>query len=126
MNAAMLFPAASCGNGVSRVLSHGCGCGNGATFIASIGKFSQAPDYQYLVDAAFDDTTRTGRSRVGNPGLGFESSTQYEFSLRLRPVRFVSVRANVYVRRLDGLVASVPLSTDPDSSIFGRKLRITT
>ena len=91
----------------------------GATFIASIGKFSQAPDYQYLVDAAFDDTTRTGRSRVGNPGLGFESSTQYEFSLRLRPVRFVSVRANVYVRRLDGLVASVPLSTDPDSSIFG-------
>lgn len=91
----------------------------GATFIASIGKFSQAPDYQYLVDAAFDDTTRTGRSRQGNPGLGFESSTQYEFSLRIRPVPFVSVRGNVYIRRLDGLVASVPLSVDPDSSIFG-------
>jgi len=91
----------------------------GATFVASFGKFRQAPDYQYLVDAAFDDTTRTGRTRQGNPDLGFEESTQYEFSLRLRPTKSTSVRANLYVRRLDGLVASVPLGVNPDSSIFG-------
>src|SRR5690606_2116546 len=91
----------------------------GATFVASFGKFRQAPDYQYLVDAAFDDTTRTGRFRAGNPDLGFEESTQYEFSLRVRPTPLTSARANLYVRRLDGLVASVPLSTNPDSSIFG-------
>ena len=91
----------------------------GATLVASFGKFRQAPDYQYLVDAAFDDTTRTGRFRQGNPDLGFESSTQYEFSLRIRPTPVTSVRANVYVRRLDGLVASVPLGVSPDSSIFG-------
>ena len=41
---------------------------HGATFVASYGRFSQAPDFQYLVDAAFDDTTRTGRFRRGNPG----------------------------------------------------------
>jgi len=91
----------------------------GATFVASFGKFRQAPDYQFLVDAAFDDTTRTGRFRQGNPDLGFEESTQYEFSLRLRPTTYASVRANVYVRRLDGLVASVPLGVNPDSAIFG-------
>ena len=91
----------------------------GATFVASIGRFRQPPDYQYLVDAAFDDTTRTGRFRQGNPALGFEEATQYEFSLRLRPSERVSLRTNLYVRRLDGLVASVPLGVDPDSSIFG-------
>jgi hypothetical protein len=91
----------------------------GATFVASFGKFRQAPDYQYLIDAAFDDTTRTGRTRQGNPDLGFEESTQYEFSLRLRPTSSTSVRGNLYVRRLDGLVASVPLGVNPDSSIFG-------
>lgn len=91
----------------------------GATFVASFGKFRQAPDYQYLVDAAFDDTTRTGRSRQGNPDLGFEESTQYEFSLRTRPTPATSVRVNLYVRRLDGLVGSVPLGVDPDSAIFG-------
>lgn len=91
----------------------------GATFVASFGKFRQAPDYQYLVDAAFDDTTRTGRFRQGNPDLGFEESTQYEFSLRVRPTPVTSLRANIYVRRLDGLVASVPLGVNPDSSIFG-------
>jgi Carboxypeptidase regulatory-like domain/Outer membrane protein beta-barrel family len=91
---------------------------NGATVVVSYGKFRQASDYQYLVDAAFDDTTRTGRFRQGNPNLGFEESTQYEFSLRIRPTGQTSVRANVYVRRLDGLVASVPLGANPDSSIF--------
>jgi hypothetical protein len=91
----------------------------GATFVASWGRFSQAPDYQYMVDAAFDDTTRTGRFRRGNPSLGFEDATQYEFSLRLRPTTVTSVRANMYVKRLDGLVASVPLGLNPDSSIFG-------
>jgi hypothetical protein len=91
----------------------------GATFVASYGIFRQPPDYQYLVDAAFDDTVRTGRFRQGNPNLGFEKSTQYEFSLRVRPTTGTSLRANVYVRRLDGLVASVPLGVNPDSSIFG-------
>ncbi len=91
----------------------------GATFVASYGRFSQAPDFQYLVDAAFDDTTRTGRFRRGNPSLGFEDAIQYEFSLRLRPTPVTSVRGNLYVKRLDGLVASVPLGLDPDSTIFG-------
>jgi len=91
----------------------------GATFVASYGKFRQAPDYQYLVDAAFDDTTRTGRFRQGNPDLGYEESTQYEFSLRVRPTPETSIRANLYIRRLDGLIASVPLGANPDSSIFG-------
>ncbi len=97
---------------VSTVLS-------GATFVASWGRFSQAPDFQYLVDAAFDDTTRTGRFRRGNPSLGFEDATQYEFSLRLRPTPVTSVRGNLYMKRLDGLVASVPLGLDPDSTVFG-------
>ena len=97
---------------VSTVLS-------GATFVASWGRFSQTPDFQYLVDAAFDDTTRTGRFRRGNPSLGFEDATQYEFSLRLRPTPITSVRGNVYIKRLDGLVASVPLGLDPDSTVFG-------
>lgn len=91
----------------------------GATFVASIGRFSQAPDYQYLVDAAFDDTTRTGRFRQGNPNLGFEGSWQYEFSLRARPQPGIAVRVNAFVKRLEGLVSSVPLGVDPDSSIFG-------
>jgi hypothetical protein len=91
----------------------------GATFVASWGRFAQAPDFQYLVDAAFDDTTRTGRFRAGNPALGFENATQYEFSLRARPRELIALRLNGFVRRLEGLVASVPLGLDPDSSIFG-------
>ncbi len=90
-----------------------------ATFVASYGRFTQAPDYQYLADAAFDDSTRTGRFRRGNPNIGFEDATQYEFSLRLRPTPITSLRLGVYVKRLDGLVASVPLGIDPDSTIFG-------
>jgi hypothetical protein len=91
----------------------------GATFVASYGRFTQAPDYQYLVDAAFDDTTRTGRFRRGNPNLGFEDATQYELSLRVRPTPITALRLGVYVKRLEGLVASVPLGVDPDSTIFG-------
>jgi hypothetical protein len=91
----------------------------GATFVASYGRFAQAPDYQYLVDAAFDDTTRTGRFRRGNPNIGFEDANQYEFSLRVRPTPITALRLGVYVKRLDGLVASVPLGQDPDSTIFG-------
>jgi len=91
----------------------------GATFVASWGRFSQTPDYQFLVDAAFDDSTRTGRFRRGNPNLGFEHATQYEFSLRARPSRELTTRVNVYIKELDGLVASVPLGLDPDSTVFG-------
>ena len=92
---------------------------NGATLVVSWGRFAQAPDYQYLVDAAFDDTTRTGRFRAGNPDLGYETATQYEFSLRTRPSPTTNLRLNVYVKRLDGLVASVSQGVDPDSSVFG-------
>jgi hypothetical protein len=91
----------------------------GATFVVSYGRFAQAPDFQYLVDAAFDDTTRTGRFRAGNPNLGYETATQYEFSLRMRPREHVALRLNAFRRRLDGMVASVPLGFDPDSSVFG-------
>jgi hypothetical protein len=90
-----------------------------ATLVASFGRYVQAPDYQYLVDAAFDDTTRTGRFRRGNPDIGFEDVYQYEFSLRVRPTPITSLRLGAYVKRLDGLVASVPLGLDPDSTIFG-------
>ena len=91
----------------------------GATVVASYGRFTQAPDYQFLVDAAFDDTTRTGRFRRGNPDLGFEKATQYEFSVRYRPAEAISLRIGVYQKRLEGLVASVPLGVNPDSTIFG-------
>ena len=91
----------------------------GATFVASWGRFSQTPDFQYLVNAAFDDTLRTGRFRRGNPNLGFEDATQYEFSLRMRPSATTTLRLNVFNKLLDGLVASVPLGVDPDSTIFG-------
>jgi outer membrane receptor for ferrienterochelin and colicin len=91
----------------------------GATVVVSWGRFSQAPDFQYLVDAAFDDTLRTGRFRRGNPDLGFEGTWQYEFSVRARPSTATSVRVNVFYRRLEGLVASVPFGLDPDSTIFG-------
>ena len=90
----------------------------GATFVASMGKFSQAPDLQYLVDAAFDDTTRTGRFRQGNPNLGFESAMQYELSVRVRLATGNSVKVNIYDKHLTGLVASVPLNVNPDSSQF--------
>jgi len=91
----------------------------GATVVVSWGRFSQAPDFQYLVDAAFDDTLRTGRFRRGNPNLGFEQATQYEFSVRARPTANTSVRVNVFNKLLDGLVASVPLGVEADSTIFG-------
>jgi hypothetical protein len=97
---------------VSTVLS-------GATLVASYGRFSQAPDYQFLVDAAFDDTTRTGRFRRGNPNLGFEKASQYELSVRVRPREEISMRVGVYQKRLTGLVASVPIGVDPDSTVFG-------
>jgi outer membrane receptor protein involved in Fe transport len=90
-----------------------------ATLVASFGRFSQAPDYQFLVDAAFDDTTRTGRFRRGNPDLGFEEATQYEVSVRIRPRAGIAVRVGAYYKRLDGLVASVPIGVDPDSTVFG-------
>jgi hypothetical protein len=91
----------------------------GATVVVSWGRFSQAPDFQYLVDAAFDDTLRTGRFRRGNPTLGFENASQYELSVRARPSRATSLRVNVFNKMLGGLVASVPLGIDPDSTIFG-------
>jgi outer membrane receptor protein involved in Fe transport len=92
---------------------------SGATFVASYGRFTQAPDYQFLVDAAFDDTTRTGRFRRGNPNLGFERATQYELSVRIRPREAMSLRVGVFQKRLTGLVASVPIGLNPDSTIFG-------
>ena len=90
----------------------------GATFVASVGKFSQPPDLQYLVNSAFDDTTRTGRFRQGNADLGFESAMQYELSVRVRLKTGNSVKVNIYDKRLDGLVASVPINVNPDSSTF--------
>lgn len=96
---------------VSTVLS-------GATVVGSIGRFSQPPDLQYLVDAAFDDTTRTGRFRQGNPDLGFEQGTQFELSGRIRVRDMTSLRINVFNKLLDGLVATAPLGVNPDSSRF--------
>jgi outer membrane receptor protein involved in Fe transport len=90
-----------------------------AIVVASWGRSAQPPDFQYLVDAAFDDTVRTGRFRRGNPGLGFETATQYELQVRARLASRVGIRVGAYVRRLDGLIASVPLGVDPDSAIFG-------
>ncbi len=97
--------------GVSTVLKN-------ATFVASIGKFSQPPDLQYLIDAAFDDSTRTGRFRQGNPNLGFESATQFEFSVRMRLRERSTIKVNVYDKRLNGLVSSAPINVNPDSSVF--------
>src|SRR5438046_9613951 len=37
----------------------------------------------------------------------------------MRPTPVTAVRINLYIKRLDGLVASVPLGLDPDSAIFG-------
>ncbi len=90
----------------------------GATVVGSIGRFSQAPDLQYLVDAAFDDTTRTGRFRQGNPNLGFEQGTQFELSGRIRIRPETSLKMNVYTKNLEGLVATAPLGVNPDSSQF--------
>lgn len=90
----------------------------GATVVGSIGRFSQPPDLQYLVDAAFDDTTRTGRFRQGNPDLGFEQGTQFELSARIRTREHTSLRINLFNKRLDGLVATTPLGVNPDSSKF--------
>ena len=89
-----------------------------ATVVASVGRFSQAPDLQYLVDAAFDDTTRTGRFRQGNPNLGFEQGTQMELSARLRLREASSLKLNVYLKNLDGLVSTAPIGVNPDSSRF--------
>ncbi len=91
---------------------------NGATVVGSIGRFSQPPDLQYLVDAAFDDTTRTGRFRQGNPDLGFEQGTQFELSGRIRVREKTSLKLNVYTKNLEGLVATAPLGVNPDSSQF--------
>jgi len=88
------------------------------TIVSSFGYFSQAPDYQYLVNAAFDDIDRTGRFRVGNPNLGFERAWQFEFNVRMRPAPNLLLRTGVYLRNLYGLVSSVPQGFTPDSSIF--------
>lgn len=90
----------------------------GATLVSSFGYFTQPPDYQFLVNQAFLDTARTGRFRVGNPGLGFERAWQFEFNLRVRPRPDVLLRTGVYARNLYGLVASVPFGFNPDSAIF--------
>jgi hypothetical protein len=90
----------------------------GATVVGSVGRFSQPPDLQYLVDAAFDDTTRTGRFRQGNPDLGFEQGTQFELSGRIRVRQATSLRINLFTKNLDGLVATAPLGINPDSSRF--------
>ena len=91
----------------------------GFTIVSSFGYFSQAPDYQYLVNAAFDDINRTGRFRVGNPNLGFERAWQFEFNVRMRPTQNLLLRTGVYLRQLYGLVSSVPQGFTADSSIFG-------
>lgn len=96
---------------VSTVLS-------GATVVGSVGKFSQPPDLQYLIDAAFDDTTRTGRFRQGNPDLGFETGTQFELSARIRVRPHSALRINVFNKRLEGLVSTTPIGANPDSSRF--------
>src|SRR5690606_2752537 len=96
---------------VSTVLS-------GATVVGSVGKFSQPPDLQYLIDAAFDDTTRTGRFRQGNPDLGFETGTQFELSARIRVRPHSALRINVFNKRLEGLVSTTPIGASPDSSRF--------
>jgi len=88
------------------------------TIVSSFGYFSQAPDYQYLVNAAFDDIDRTGRFRVGNPNLGFERAWQFEFNVRMRPTPNLLLKTGVYLRNLYGLVSSVPQGFTPDSSIF--------
>ena len=90
----------------------------GFTIVSSFGYFSQAPDYQYLVNAAFDDINRTGRFRIGNPNLGFERAWQFEFNVRARPTPNLLLKTGVYLRSLYGLVASVPQGFTPDSSIF--------
>jgi hypothetical protein len=90
-----------------------------ATFVASIGRFAQPPDFQYLTDAAFDDTLRTGRFRRGNPALGFETASQTEMQVRVRATEALALRVGAYLKRLDGLVASVPVGFDPDSAVFG-------
>lgn len=92
---------------------------DGATVTASFGRFVQPPDFQYLVDAAFDDSLRTGRFRRGNPTLGFESSVQYEFAVRARAWTGIATRVSVFQKRLDGLVASLPIGFNPDSAVFG-------
>ncbi len=89
------------------------------TLVSSFGYFSQPPDYQFLVDAAFDDVNRTGRFRVGNPNLGFERAWQFEFNVRMRPSANILLRTGVYFKHLYGLVASVPVGFNPDSAIFG-------
>ena len=89
------------------------------TIVSSFGYFSQAPDYQYLVNAAFDDVDRTGRFRIGNPNLGFERAWQFEFNVRMRPTPNLLLKTGVYLRSLYGLVSSVPQGFNPDSTIFG-------
>ncbi len=91
----------------------------GATVVGSYGRFAQPPDFQYLTDIAFDDTLRTGRFRRGNPSLGFETSTQYELQVRFRPTTTTGIRVGVFVKRLDGLVASVPVGLEIDSAVLG-------
>jgi hypothetical protein len=90
----------------------------GATVVASLGKFSQPPDMQFLVDAAFDDTVRTGRFRQGNPNLGFEQATQFELSARILLRELTTLKINIFTKNLTGLVSSTPLGVNPDSSIF--------
>jgi len=62
---------------------------------------------------------RTGRFRRGSPDIGFEDATQYEFSVRARTDPNTTVRINVFNKLLDGLVGSIPLGVNPDSSVFG-------
>ncbi len=90
-----------------------------AVVVVSWGRFVQPPDFQYMADVAWDDTVRTGRFRRGNPGLGFETASQYELQVRARLSPNVALRVGAYVKQLDGLIASIPFGVDPDSALFG-------
>jgi len=95
----------------------------GALFSLTAARVSQFPDLQFLSNAAFDDSLAGGRFRRGDPDLGYEHVGLVEVQFKLRVRQDATLRAVLFKRRFDDLVASTPAAII-DSSAFGNRDRL--
>jgi TonB dependent receptor-like, beta-barrel/Carboxypeptidase regulatory-like domain len=72
----------------------------------NFGRFSQPPDFQFFFDQTLDDSLNTAVRRQGNPYLGFEKATAYEFGLDYLLTGDIALKTSAYWKDLNGLTTS--------------------
>jgi hypothetical protein len=77
-----------------------------AAFRWNFGRFSQPPDFQFFFDQTLDDSLNTAVRRQGNPYLGYEKATAYEFGLDYIVANDVVLKTSAYLKDLNGLTTS--------------------